>query len=144
MPIKPENRALYGKDWPRLSQLVRAEAGQRCERCKAPNGKTIARGGWSDAGTYMLEDGEVVDENDGTHRGVARGSEYEAKRFVRVVLTVAHLNQDPRDNRRENLQALCQQCHLRLDAKQHAENARRTRASKRGQASLPFDAPKLT
>ncbi len=32
-----------------------------------------------------------------------------------VVLTVHHINGDPADNRRCNLIALCQRCHLRLD-----------------------------
>jgi 5-methylcytosine-specific restriction endonuclease McrA len=32
-----------------------------------------------------------------------------------VFLTVHHINHDPTDNRRINLIALCQRCHLRLD-----------------------------
>jgi 5-methylcytosine-specific restriction endonuclease McrA len=32
-----------------------------------------------------------------------------------VVLTTHHINGDPADNRRCNLIALCQKCHLRLD-----------------------------
>lgn len=45
----------------------------------------------------------------------------------RYTLTVAHLNHTPEDCRRENLVALCSQCHLRLDAQHHAE----TRMQKR-------------
>ena len=37
-------------------------------------------------------------------------------RVILVVLTVAHLNHDPSDCRDENLEALCQRCHNRLDA----------------------------
>ena len=47
------------------------------------------------------------------------------KTSKRVVLTVAHLNHDPADNRPENLRALCQPCHLHHDAAQH----RRSRAA---------------
>lgn len=34
---------------------------------------------------------------------------------VRVVLTIAHLDQDPSNNDASNLQALCQRCHLNHD-----------------------------
>ena len=40
-------------------------------------------------------------------------------------LTVAHLNHIPEDCRRENLKALCAPCHLRYDAKHHAERRRK-------------------
>lgn len=36
-------------------------------------------------------------------------------------LTVAHLNHTPEDVRPENLMAMCAPCHLRYDAKHHAE-----------------------
>lgn len=42
-----------------------------------------------------------------------------------LTLTVAHLNHTPEDCRRENLKALCAPCHLRYDAKHHAETRRR-------------------
>ena len=43
----------------------------------------------------------------------------------RNTLTVAHLNHDPMDVRPENLMAMCAPCHLRYDAKHHAETRRR-------------------
>lgn len=43
----------------------------------------------------------------------------------RRTLTVAHLNHKPWDCRRENLKALCAPCHLRYDAKHHAETRRK-------------------
>ncbi|MCY4464807.1 MAG: hypothetical protein OXE46_04650 [Chloroflexi bacterium] len=36
-----------------------------------------------------------------------------------VILTVAHLNHMPEDNRRDNLAALCQRCHLTYDMRIH-------------------------
>lgn len=47
----------------------------------------------------------------------------------RVILTVAHIDHDRNNNSFFNLAALCQRCHLRHDAKQHA----RTRREKRNQ-----------
>lgn len=131
MPIKAEKRHLYPADWPAISQRIRERAGQKCEQCGAPNGQLIARGGGKDAGTYMLECGEVYDAETGEYRGLARGSEYEAARFVRVVLTVSHTDHDPANNDDGNLRALCQRCHLAHDRDEHARNAAETRRCKK-------------
>ena len=40
-------------------------------------------------------------------------------------LTVAHLNHIPEDVSPDNLMAMCAPCHLRYDAKHHAETRRR-------------------
>ena len=40
-------------------------------------------------------------------------------------LTVAHLNHMPEDCRVDNLMAMCAPCHLRYDAKHHAETRKR-------------------
>ena len=53
----------------------------------------------------------------------------------RVVLTIAHLDHDPRNNREENLRALCQRCHLDWDRHQHAKN-RRVREAEEGHPVL--------
>lgn len=46
-------------------------------------------------------------------------------------LTVAHLNHMPEDVRPENLMAMCAPCHLRYDARHHAETRRRKAEEKR-------------
>lgn len=102
MPIRPENRARYPKDWPEISARVRARAGNRCEGspafpdCRAENGKP------------------------------------HPETSSKVVLTVAHLNHLPEDCRDENLKAWCQRCHNVYDAPMRragiAERARATRA----------------
>lgn len=86
MPIRPENKSRYPKDWKQISLQVRVAAGNRCEVCGAENG----------------------------HPHPETGS--------KVVLTVAHLNHQPEDCSRENLQALCQRCHNSLDAEQRRLN----------------------
>lgn len=43
-------------------------------------------------------------------------------------LTVAHLNHTPEDCSRTNLRALCAPCHLRYDAKIHAEHRKERRS----------------
>ena len=54
----------------------------------------------------------------------------------RVILTVAHLDHDPSNNKDSNLKAMCQRCHLRYDKDQHGFNASLTRDRKKGQIRL--------
>lgn len=56
----------------------------------------------------------------------------------RVVLTVAHLDHVPENCSDLNLAALCQGCHLRYDAKEHAKHARETLRSRKAHRDL-FD-----
>jgi len=44
----------------------------------------------------------------------------------KVVLTVAHLNQDINDNRHYNLLALCQRCHNKIDMPYRVKNRKRS------------------
>jgi hypothetical protein len=48
----------------------------------------------------------------------------------KVILTVAHLDHDITNNSFFNLKAMCQRCHLRYDAKHHAETRRLKKARK--------------
>lgn len=41
--------------------------------------------------------------------------------YIVIVLTIAHLDQQPENNEEENLRALCQRCHVRLDPQWHIE-----------------------
>jgi 5-methylcytosine-specific restriction endonuclease McrA len=135
MPIRPENRARYPADWPRISAEVRAAAGNICEWCTAPNGEMIRRGTcwgrpvWSLAASahcdvHCADTGLrlIGESHDTCDLGPA----------VRVVLTVAHLDHAPENCARENLRALCQRCHNLYDAPTRrrgiADRARAARA----------------
>jgi 5-methylcytosine-specific restriction endonuclease McrA len=37
MPIRPENKSRYPKDWKAISQRIKARAGDKCEWCGAEN-----------------------------------------------------------------------------------------------------------
>jgi hypothetical protein len=54
----------------------------------------------------------------------------------RVVLTVAHMDQDKKNNRFNNLRALCQRCHLAHDLNAHIENRRYGRHFRKYQIKL--------
>lgn len=51
----------------------------------------------------------------------------------KVILTIHHVNFDTNDNRMCNLLALCQRCHIKLDA---GEKARRREIKKNGTNKL--------
>jgi len=90
MPISPENKARYPKDWPEISRRIRFyRAGGQCER---------------------IINGE---------RCAARHGEPHPMTGSNVILTVAHLDHTPENCADDNLQAMCQRCHLRYDQHHH-------------------------
>lgn len=136
MPISAANKKRYPKDWPAISARIRERAGNKCETCHAPNNTWITRGQGSDIDTFMMMDGEVINEKSGERVGYARGSEYNAHKLVKIVLTVAHLDHTPENNADDNLKALCQRCHLAHDQKHHQANAAETRRSRKAVRDL--------
>lgn len=124
MPMNIKN---YPPNWKEISRRIRFERAKgKCEACLAPHGEIIFRNparleDWVMIidGEYHLPSGKPLDDY---------GFEY--SKSVKVILTVAHLDHDTRNNEDDNLMALCQLCHLRYDAQYHAQNAKRTRAKK--------------
>ena len=145
MPIKPENKARYPKDWKAIRTRIVERAGNKCEQCAAPNGVMIARGVGRDAGLYHnAEVGGVYCAETGRFVDDRPASEFEATRCIVVVLTVAHLDHTPENCEPSNLRALCQRCHLRYDHEHHMENARATRRSRNAVADLFGAQPRVT
>lgn len=124
MPIKPENRHLYPprKEWLAIRAEVLKREENRCRHCGVNN----------QAVGYRTEDGIFHD--------LTGCVDPRLDGLLRIVLTIAHLDQDPGNNgkpgERPNLAALCQRCHLRHDQVQHMTNGRKTRDAKKGQESL--------
>lgn len=147
MPIKPEHRALYPANWRAIRTAAVERARHRCQRCGLANyavgyrkrdGRFIRAGGNSvrdEAGlgelSYLEARKLAVYEN-----SFDLGLGPDNERAIVIVLTVAHLNHDPRDCREENLQALCQRCHLALDLAHHQRNAAATRHAAKGTPDL--------
>jgi DnaJ-class molecular chaperone len=92
MPIRPENRARYPKDWKAISERIRFKrAKSRCEctgECGADHGR----------------------------RCKARNGAPHPETLSKVVLTVAHLDHIPENCGDDNLKAMCQRCHNKYDA----------------------------
>ena len=130
MPIRPELRKFYGRDWQRVTRpRILKRAGNRCEQCRKPNGKTVIvlrRGDWlwwrtPRSKRWRNRNGEISLAPLAPPLGEYR---------VRVVLTIAHLNHVSRDDRDDNLKALCQWCHLHYDQLHHKE----TRSARKDQS----------
>lgn len=125
MPIRPENVARYPANWhseirPRI--LKRAENAQGwpcCEECGVPNYAVGYRDEY-DAWRPMME------SDIGEYR--ARGYVF---RVIKIILTIAHLNDKIEDCGDENLRAWCQRCHNRYDMPaRRAGIAKRAREAK--------------
>lgn len=130
-------RERYPAEWKAIRSGILMRANNACEQCFAPNGEGIVRGLGADEGRYMLQRGDVFDEETGVRLGIARGSEFEG-RGVKVVLTVAHLDHNEQNNDPANLRALCQMHHLRHDRADNVARGKANRAAASGQGSL-FD-----
>lgn len=120
MPIKPENRARYPKNWKEIRQKILERAGHKCEQCGLPNHV------WG----YRLPGGEFMNVLDPLAPDTFRGK-HAAEKLFQIVLTIAHLDHVPENCAEKNLKAMCQRCHLRYDSEHHRKNAKATREAKK-------------
>lgn len=91
MPIRPENRGRYPRDWKAISARIRFDRAKgQCE-CEGECG--IDHAGRCDA--WHAARHPITDSI--------------------VVLTVAHLDHEPENCADDNLKAMCQRCHNRYD-----------------------------
>ena len=119
MPIKPENRARYPKNWKDVRARILDRAGNKCEGSPAFPDCRIGNGWFRNNTT-----GEIVPPDS----GVIEAWEFaDGDSVTRIVLTIAHLDHTPENCADDNLKAMCQRCHLTYDAKLHAQNANETR-----------------
>ncbi len=110
MPIKPELKKLYPDNWKEISLRIREESGGNCQFCGRPAVENLCV---SHGGLWYDREMQVWRDRFGNHyQGLVP---VYTMREVDIVLTVAHLDQDPRNCRPENLRALCQYCHNRYD-----------------------------
>lgn len=104
MPIRPENKARYPKNWKQIRQQILERAQNKCEFCGVEN-HTLRYRGVDVAGMELPP--------------------------ARVVLTIAHLDHTPENCDPSNLRALCQRCHNRYDAEHRKKMRSHTLAMKK-------------
>jgi 5-methylcytosine-specific restriction endonuclease McrA len=112
MPIKPENKHRYPKDWKKIRARILERASHRCEQCWVPNYayRNRSTGEWT-TNQMQVETWTCVDGDKATH----------------IVLTIAHLDHTPENCADDNLRALCQRCHLAYDVEHHKHTSNETR-----------------
>jgi 5-methylcytosine-specific restriction endonuclease McrA len=120
MPIKPENKHRYPKNWKQIRAAILERAGHRCERCGVPNHvwRPRKREAWTD------------------DIGQAETWAMEGEKVSMIVLTIAHLDHVPENCAPGNLAAMCQRCHLRYDAGHHRKTAYKTRRNGKAAGDL--------
>ena len=118
VPIKPENKGRYPKDWKAIRKRILDRAFNRCEGSPAFPDCRICNGwfrnnttGETSSNPMQAEAWEFADGDSVT----------------RIVLTIGHLDHTPENCSDDNLRAWCQRCHLNYDAKMHAQASRITR-----------------
>lgn len=121
----PMDKTCYPKDWLTLRAQALVRSGNCCE-CRGECG-SAHDDGWCAAPDRSLIQRKKLDLASWV-MAFAGGETALFFRPVKVVLTTAHLCQESMCNKIEHLKALCQLCHLRLDAKQHAETRAKNRA----------------
>lgn len=108
MPIRPDQRARYPRDWVKISRQIRFERAEaRCECCGECGSPRHAS--WIAVMTLI-----------GITRCPAIHMQPSPFTAARVILTTAHLDHTPENNDPANLRAMCQTCHLAYDSDHHA------------------------
>ena len=112
MPIKPENKKLYPKNWQEIRQRILERAENKCEFCGVEN-HAIGFRNYKGEFIKLNENPKNNDEDDVLNQNI-----------FRIVLTIAHLDHNPTNCDPSNLRALCQKCHNNYD-KEHRKETRK-------------------
>jgi hypothetical protein len=126
MPIPKHLQHFYRSKQYKLWRVrLLDRAGNACEQCHAPNHARIFRLDRKDwRGWWWSDQGTCHDPHAHIHRELEMFAMFDADpliefRAVKIVLTAAHLNHTPGDDRDENGKMLCQRCHLNYDFGHH-------------------------
>lgn len=123
----------YPKDWKTVIRpRILERANNCCEFCTKNNQKVRNRtlgfrgenDAWNEIEVSMQGDVDAEDAQDMGYK------------LIQIVLTIAHIDHDITNNSDDNLAALCQRCHNRLDIKDRVKNRKETLRIKSKQLSF--------
>lgn len=116
----PVDWSKYPKEWKTVIRpAILERAHDCCEECGVKNYSVGARdvfGEW-----HNKKDIDGMNSDCGYHLFKS----FNVK-IIKIVLTIAHLDNNVKNNDYSNLKALCQKCHLSRDGELHRANARAT------------------
>lgn len=138
MPCDYKN---YPENWKtEIRPAILKRANDRCEFCKVKNHRYVLRGTINGEHFYQYDNGIICRSDNGDYYdSAAMGWLFDEKstgKLVKIVLTIAHLDHDVKNNDFTNLKALCQRCHNRHDVKQRIINRSKTKLMRDGQLEL--------
>lgn len=131
MPIRPENKHRYPADWKDIRYEVLERAKHCCEFCGVKNhaiGYRSEAYGFTDLsalGSMTTLEGTISAEVNQMNHMKFHASRGE--KIITIVLTIAHLDHTPENNKKDNLKALCQKCHNKYDMPHRIANRKRNK-----------------
>ncbi|HLN56108.1 MAG TPA: hypothetical protein VK207_08950 [Bacteroidales bacterium] len=152
MPILPENKGLYPDNWEEIRRATLARDKYCCRVCGLHDHSV----GYRESGVFVPDCGNIIHDMAGhgyawpdglplSHKQAwdiktfLNEAEIEGvRRWIVIVLTVAHLDHNPANCVPENLASLCQRCHNIYDRAHRNETMRLTRIRKNPQLQLTF------
>lgn len=146
----PCNYKEYHPKWSLIRRLILKRAKNKCEACGVAH---HAVGYRDERGKFHGTCGNIYHDCSGvglSYPSLKPLSFKEAKemaeffndwpdglgKYIVIVLTIAHLDHNKKNNRFANLKALCQRCHLLHDKSHHLENRKYGRKHREYQLKL--------
>lgn len=112
----------YCKDWKLRSRFIRLfRANNKCEVCNIPNHITVIRGKYNGFNVVQDMEGNIYNEKTFECIGGDYLGEVGNNKPIKIILTVAHLDHDIKNNNFFNLKAMCQKCHNNYDVAHRKE-----------------------
>ncbi len=142
MPILPENKHLYPSNWKSeiVPQILKRD-NYKCKKCGVPNhavGYRDEQGKFNPCGGNIIVDcyGQGLDYPSLIlldYKKAKEWADFETEndemgnKYIVIVLTIAHLDHNPRNNSDINLASLCQKCHNSYDAEHRIKTRKRNK-----------------